>query len=427
MTKIVKKYSWLLVLLLICFISACKDPVNPGPGEQPDPGEPEPYPTELLMPGDLVYRGAFRLPGPSNNSSWEYSGAGATYYPGGDAASPDDGFPGSIFALGHDWHMYVSEISIPIPIDSPGKNPADLNRAQTLQGFKNVRAGVGQLENLQEIVRVGIEYLPKQPGQEQDLLYLCWGAHFQEDQEHVASHMSCNLNLGNSQGAWWVGERSLYSVNDYLFEIPESWTATNTPGKRLATGRFRDGGWSGQGPSIFAIGPWNHGDPPEPGTILDEVPLLLYSSSYSEEDGNYKMDNYHHSDEWTGAAWLTAGNKSAVIFVGTKGTGECWYGDSNGPCMDCPGDRGWWSTGFEGKIIFYDPADLAQTASGTMQPHEPQPYAEMDIDNYLYHIQSSQQKYHVRGLCYDRQRNFLYIFEFLADGDKCLVHVFEIK
>jgi len=385
-------------------------------------------PDGLIQPQDLVYQGAFRLPDGSNGSDWNYSAQAAAYYPKGDAAGPADGYPGSIFAAGHDWQLFISEITIPVPLISAAKNVADLNVAVTLQPFTDVRSGIGDLDNLQEMARVGLEYLPRQGSQASDKLYLCWGAHLQEGPtERVASHMWCDVDLTNPQGAWWVDDQTLYSVNDYLFEIPENWANENTPGKRLATGRFRDGGWSGQGPSLFAIGPWNQGDPPPDGTVLDEVTLLLYSSSAADDGGEFKMNDYRHSDEWTGGAWLETGDKAAVIFVGTKGTGDCWYGDENGPCLDCVGQRGWWSTGFKGQIIFYDPKDLAAVAKGLKQPYEPQPYASLAIDSYLYRVVSDQQKYHVRGVCFDRTRRLLYLFEFRADEDKCLVHCWKIS
>ncbi len=421
-----KNFLLVVVVLISWLLSGCSG--GPGnPDNPPNGSDPDGYPSELVQPEDLVYQGAFRLPGGSNGTDWNYSGAAAAYYPEGDPAGPMDGCPGSIFAVGHDWHMYVSEISIPLPVNSPAKNVNDLNTARTLQAFRDVRSEVGSLGVLREIIRVGMEYLPKQGQQTRDKLYLCWGQHLQEDEQRVASHMWCDLDLGNSRGAWWVGSQSLYSVNDYMFEIPRAWADKHTPGKLLATGRFRDGGWSGQGPALFAIGPWNHGNPPLPGTVLEEVTLQLYSSSYYEDEGNFKMDNYHHSDEWSGGAWLTAGNKTAVIFVGTKGAGDCWYGDANGPCLECEGERGWWSTSFKGQVIFYDPADLAAVADGTRQPYQPQPYAALDIDPYLYNVRSSQQKGHVRAVCFDRARGLLYIFEFRADRDKCLVHAWKIS
>jgi hypothetical protein len=106
--------------------------------------------------------------------------------------------------------------------------------------------------------------------------------------------------------------------------------------------------------------------------------------------------------------------------------GDCWYGCADGTDEppwppDC--DRGWWSTGFVGQMLFYDPADLAAVARGEMETWEPQPYATLDIDEYLYHIESTQQKYHLGAAGFDRERGLLYVFEPLADGDKPLVHV----
>jgi hypothetical protein len=191
----------------------------------------------------------------------------------------------------------------------------------------------------------------------------------------------------------------------------------------LATGRMRDGGQGAQGPSIFAIAPWQGGNPPAPGSTLPTIPLLLYQD-VTVENG-VTLDGYHHSDEWTGAAWLTAGEKSAVIFVGNKGQGECWYGNPAGPCLDCE-ERGWWSTTFVSQILFYDPADLAAVAQGTLQTWEPQPYAVLNLDSYLYHITSTQQKHHVAAIAFDDANDLLYVIEPLVDEDRSIVHVWQV-
>lgn len=424
--------STLVIVTIWCLapIVGCGANGPAGPG---GPGAPT-GPTQRLQPGDLVYRGAFRLPEGSGGSNWEWSGDAMAYYPEGDAGARDEGYPGSIFGIGHDWQKYVSEISIPAPVISATRNLNELNTARTLQPFRDVRAGVGSLHLLQEMPRVGMEYLPPQGSQTTGRLYLSWGAHFQEEQERVASHMSCDLDLTNSRGAWWVGDHSPYSVNDYMFEMPQGWADSNTPGMRLATGRFRDGGWGGQGPELFAIGPWNHGDPPPPETVLDATPLLVYSSTL-DEPPYQTMNDYHQADEWSGGAWITADDRAAVVFVGTKGTGNCWYGLPDGTVwpdeppfpQDPEGRRGWWSAGFVGQMIFYDPNDLAAVARGTMQPHEPQPYATLDIDEHLYNITSTQQKSHVAAACCDRARGHLYVFEPLVDEAKSIVHVWAVR
>ena len=121
--------------------------------------------------------------------------------------------------------------------------------------------------------------------------------------------------------------------------------------------------------------------------------------------------------------------------MGTKGTGDAWYGYSDGtrwpqeppfPPVP-PGERGWWSDGFVARIIFYNPADLAAVARGDREPWEPQPYAWLDIDEDFYHIESSRQWHHVGAAAFDRERGLLYILEPLADEDKSLVHVWRVQ
>jgi len=390
-----------------------------------------PIPSGLLQPSDLTYVGAFRLPDGPPEIGWEWnvSASAMAYYPDGDPQGPLDGYPGSIFGTGHDYNQHVSEISIPIPAISAGKDVEDLNTATTLQPFHDIRAGLFQ--NL-EIPRVGLEYLPAQAAQTTGKLYFCWAQHMGEG-ETKPSHGWCDLDLSNphTAGAWRIGEYWNYVTTDYIFAVPQAWADANTPGMYLATGRFRDGGQGAQGPSVFAYGPWNHGNPPAPGATLAAVPLLLYGNVYTP--GSTRMNSYHHSDEWSGAAWLTAGDKAAVIFVGTKGTGDCWYGCVDGTVWpdeppfppECP-ERGWWSSGFVGQIIFYDPSELAAVAQGQMESGAPQPYATLNLDPYLYHITSSQQKEHVGAASFDRQRGLLYVFEPLADGDKSLIHAWRV-
>jgi hypothetical protein len=382
-------------------------------------------PHQAIQPSDLEYVGAFRLPDGPEGIGWPWSGEALTYYPGGDPAGPPDGYPGSLFGTGHNWNQWVSEISIPVPIDSPTQDLNDLNVATTLQDFRNIRGDLFNHLNF-EIPRAGLQYLPAQGQQVTGKLHFCWGQHLQEEGE-AATHGWCELDLSTPlpAGAWYLGNISNYATNDYLFAIPQDWADANTPGMYLATGRFRDGGWSGQGPSLFAYGSWGQGQAPAPGSRLPAIPLLWYDSSHVDAGSAHTMVDYHHSDEWTGGAWLTSGDKAALLFVGTKGQGDCWYGNADGPCLDCE-DRGWWSDRFVGQMLFYDPADLASVARGEIETWAPQPYAALDIDEYLYHIESSQQKHHLGAAGFDRERSLLYVFEPLVDQDKPLVHTWRI-
>ena len=385
--------------------------------------------TQRIQPSDLIYHGAFRLPaGTSDVKTWAWGGYAMTYYPGGDASGPLDGHPGSIYGTGHAWEHQVSEISIPVPVISASKNVDGLNTASILQGFQDVL----NVSNL-EIPRTAIAYLQAQGSQKTDKLHIAWGYHMQEAPANE-THAWGELNLTNfqRQGNWHLAGLPIYnqnmSANDYMSDIPAAWATAHTQGRLLATGRYRDGGWGGEGPSLFAIAPWSQGNPPANNTALQNTPLLLYSSTYTNPDVHNTMTHYSHADEWSGMVWATAGDKAAVIFVGTKGTGDTWYGNEQGPCLECD-NRGWWATGFEAQFVFYDPDDLAKVAAGTMQTYEPQPYATLNVDQYLYHITSTQQKHHLGAACFDRSSGYLYVFEVFADGDerdRPMVHVWEI-
>ncbi len=221
--------------------------IPPAPTNIIPPGD---LPKELLLPDDLTYLGAFRLPpraeGVDDSHGWEYSGQALTFYPDGDPNGDTDGFPGSLIGTGHEVWNYASEVSIPAPVKS--KNAADLQVAETLQDFEDISGGF--FDPLIEMPRVALEYMPAQSGEESDHLYLAWGAHFQEDAaQMIPSHARSGLDLGDPQveGTWWIDDHSLYSVNGYLFEIPANFADSYLNGKRLATGRYRDGGWSGNG------------------------------------------------------------------------------------------------------------------------------------------------------------------------------------
>ncbi|RLB05328.1 MAG: hypothetical protein DRG59_09125 [Deltaproteobacteria bacterium] len=91
--------------------------------------------------------------------------------------------------------------------------------------------------------------------------------------------------------------------------------------------------------------------------------------------------------------------KICRYFCRNKVVGKCWYGFANGVVWPIDinentvypkvppwpyDDRGWWSEDIRARIIFYDSNDLAAVARGTMKTYEPQPYASMDIDRYLF-------------------------------------------
>jgi len=398
-----------------------------------------------INPEQMIYQGAFRLPDSEPyETGWYWGGSAMTYYPEGDISGIQDGYPGSIYGTGHAWNLFISEISVPIPVLSGDKNPELLNTAETLQLFTNVRGDLfidSSGEPLfYEMLRAGMEYLPAQGSQATGKIHMAWGQHLQEGNIDP-SHMWCELDLAHAGpcGPWTFGHYSNYTTCNYLFEIPVSWSESVLPGYRLATGRFRDGLWSGRGPALYAYRPWQTDYPAASDTIQDIVPLLLYGQAepwdqHIFSDETMCMNGFREADEWIGGAWLTRGEDSAVILAGTKGAGSSWYGlpdgtiwDEEDPSQEDPeNQRGWWCEEFKSQILFFDPEELAQVANGEKQSYEVQPYDSLNIDPFLFAVDSIQQKDHICSVCYDRTGNYLFIGEWLADNDKPIIHIWKI-
>ncbi len=399
--------------------------------------------SQRMEPENLHYLGAFRLPDVDGDVTWEYSGTAMTYYPDGDPSGPADGFPSSLFIVGHDWYQYVAEIAIPKPVISTTKNIDDLNTATVLQPFGNIK---DDLFSELEMPTVGLTYLPDTTGTTPGQLYFCWGQHFQF---HEPTHGVCGLDLSRPRpaGPFFFGTANNYTSCDYMFTFPADWAEAHLRGQRLATGRFREGQWSGLGPALYAFAPFPAGSHPAPrDTITDITPLLLYGQDDPTlpeliVQDSIKMKSYQPADQWSGAAWISAGTESAVIFVGTKALGHVWYGFGNGvvwpdeppypPVPPAPyDDRGWWCDSIRAQIIFYDPADLAAVADGRLKPWEPQPYATLDINDVLFDPGFDFPRYKRWSLgaaCFDSQHGHLFIIERRADGEKSLVHVWQVS
>jgi hypothetical protein len=433
-----------------------------------------------IRPEDFEYLGAFRLPvGAERPRTFEYGGSAMTFNPDGDPSGAADGFSGSLFVMGHDRLAYgelpdggqIAEITIPAPLVTD--QIESLPQAAFLQDFSNVTAGF--FTDLDEIPRAGMLYLntpatgPK--------IHMAWGQHLQDSPEFQrASHAWFDPNLAepNMQGTWFIGDQSLHSVNGYLLEIPAAWANQYTEGRVVGTGRFRDGGWSGMGPSLFAYRPWidETGTPASDQTHLPETTLLLYEKSTETDEITHSLEGYQHPDEWEGGAWIeTDTGKTALLFAGTKSTGaKYWYGYINPagpdyPCVEgelagefpicrladgtlCPADdliecddhtslRGWWSSSFEARFILYDPADLARVALGQIESWEPQPYAYLNIDENLFFNPAGieldmvgtgvQRRFRIGEVAYDRAHNLLYVLELFADGASPVVHVWKVN
>jgi hypothetical protein len=385
----------------------------------------------LIQPDDFVYLGAFSLPDETSaGTSWSYGGSGMTFFPGGDPGGAADGCPGSLFSTSFfPDQNYVSEFSIPAPVISADKDLNDLPVAVTLQPFADVTGG-RQVPGLSDSLTLGdVQYLPRQGSQTSDKLYWVMFEYYLPEGELGHGWSELDLAHPNAQGSWRLGSFPTAATNKYLFEIPQDWADAYTPGKYLLAGRNRMPNGGSLGPALHAFGPWNDGNPPADGSSVDAAQLLYYPFDYDYYFADHMLRDYSHADEWHDGAWLTSGNRSAVILSGVKALRREfeleYYGPDN--VDGCGESKGWHAEPYYAAVLFYDPALLAASAKGLIEPYEIQPYAVLNLEDYMF--QQGCRPQTLGGVGYDRQHGLVYIMEkqVQADNGKPVVHVFRLS
>ena len=371
---------------------------------------------------NLVYKGAFTYP---SGDEWAYSGHALAYYPGGD--------PGSLYAAAHTWYDLVGEISIPAPVIST--NFAALPRAAALRSPTDITGGWKDNCTYNDDCEYrevdGLAYLP-------NVDKVAWNLN---DWYNVGGYDQDSLgwsarDMSGAQGVWHIGARPSSNdvfhngkTSDYLFPAPQSFADANLEGKWLIAGKHREAGAFGgsQGPTLYALAPWEDGNPPTSGQNLDALALLYYPEIYAcvDDPAECHFPGYRPADDWGGGAWVQSAGASAVLIFGRKGLGDGCYGTPE----ECGGDpcrpsKGYHAYPYQPQILFYDPEEIKAVLAGSKEPWEVLPYE----------IYSPADKV-IGGECatlgaaaYDRERGLLYVAEREAGpSGETVVHVWEIR
>jgi hypothetical protein len=386
----------------------------------------------LVDPAGFQYLGAFALP--------------ETYSWGGEAVAfhPDDGTePGSLFVtnLNQVENGLVGQVSVPAPAVSPGRNIADLNEAAVLSEPVNIRPANVNAWDFVDIWRTG---LAVESGENR--LYSTWSYHYTVTGEKHASISCCGLSdpAGSPKlGAWFAGDPGEppndASAGDWLFPSPQDWAEAHCAGRSLITGRCRDGGLSGLGPTLYAFAPVGT-DPPPPGGSLETTTLLQYGPVEASDNVHFpnSIDGYNHADDWRGAVWVSAGDQMSVALIGNKALGQNWYG-YNGERMrhdwviadvpypdfweTDPDGKGWRAHRRQPMVIFFNPEDLAAVAGGTLAAHEPQPYAALRIPEDLFFGSAHE----IFSAAFDSHHQILYATEFVRELEgRLVIHAWKV-
>jgi hypothetical protein len=339
---------------------------------------------------------------------------------------------------------FVAEINIPEPVISATKEVTDLNEAVYLQDFADIRSPNQPLVPYSWVKGPALEYIPAQTGQTEGYLYTCFGDYYQWNGERLKSFGASRTDLSNPSpvGGWYIGSETPFSQPYYMtfitfnFELPYA-----IDGHLLVAGGSRPGDVH-HGVTLIAYSPWNDAAPlPADDAHLNYTPLLVYDA----DAGTNRLNGYTYCDAWNGGAWLSAGGKQAVVISGLKGRGREWYGYDNGestfnvmynvPIPIEPEDHAPRQSNFDPMLLFYDGVDLQDVATGAQQSWEPQPYAVLDLTNYMFGPVNTGPNYGQRfrgpgGIALDRQNQLIYIMERAVtgvDSTEAIVHVFHLN
>ncbi|MEA2061582.1 MAG: hypothetical protein U9P10_13970 [Thermodesulfobacteriota bacterium] len=332
------------------------------------------------------------------------AGSRSAFYPSGDPNGEGDGYPGSLFTAGHAHDDYAGEISIPAP--AAAQSIADLPRARVLQAPADITGGWKDNCSFHPdcLYREldGLVYLPNINKMAWNLRDWFNTAKYDQDSLGWSS-----LDMTDAQGVWHIGPRNddadLYhnaKTSNFLFKAPESFAAQWLNNKWLIAGGTREAGALGgsQGPSLFALAPWEDGNPPASSACLDALPLVYYPEIvdcvWKSTEGQgvvYPKNNdvcvypdYRAVDAWNGGAWVEADSGTAILITGKKGLGDNCYAAGevcNDPCME---SKGYHAYPYDPQILFYDPEHIKEVISGTRQPWQVLPCSIMSIKDIFY-------------------------------------------
>jgi hypothetical protein len=381
-----------------------------------------------LQPSDLIYKGAFTFP---LGDPWAYSGHALAFYPSGDSSGPDDGFPGSLYASGHTWDDLVGEISIPEPVISSNFN--ELPEALMLKSLQDITGGwianctyTGDCEYREVDGLVYLDNVEK----------IAWNL---RDWYNVAAYDQASLgwsdlDMSGAQGVWHIGVRDgdvFHNARtcDYLFTAPEDFAVQHLDGKWLIAGNHREAGALGgsQGPTLYALAPWEESSLPPDGGEVEAIPLLYYPENYDCTYNQYDQcafPGYRVADDWGGGAWVEAAAGKAVLIFGRKGLGSNCYGTGE-ECGDtCETTKGWHSAPYQAQVLFYDPQELKEVAEGNLNPWDVVPYTTLSLETEVLNPGCAE----LGAVAFDRTNGLIYVTEEVAGPwGETVVHVWQVS
>ena len=432
---------------------------------EPIPVEAGPTAANRLAPEHFTYLGAFRLP-----DDFAWGALGMDYYPDGDGGAGSlliTGFQGLLDANGEPCYEgstgcngYFAEVAIPAPAVEADWEMLPV--APFLQQMAVFDGGLVQTVHEAYSFVSGIA-IDVQGGRLLGSLDE-WYPEGSFGDASFPTVWSSNLDGSDAQGMYHVGpeEPPFHGIKmgAYLFSVPQEYADAYLGGRSIITGRSRgtappdseglggEGSIAGgsQGPTLFAF------SPPEDGQIsgnLDALPLLYYRVRYpgcagpdigvGGEPVDCDFPGFTMCDDWTGAAFLQAGDRSAIAIAGLVGTTNCYYCGDPVDDAECHGDplpgecpytchegRGYHCGPYYRQVLFYDTGQLGQVALGEANPWSLLPYAVWEPEEF--YLQGAVCS-NLGGMAYDIVGGRLFLIERGLGGtdwNAAVVHVWTV-
>ena len=132
--------------------------------------------------------------------------------------------------------------------------------------------------------------------------------------------------------------------------------------------------------------------------------------------------NWTQTNNYQNAAWVSSDSSThAFAIAGALTQGDNWYGGEQGDQsiyidLDAPtpetgsNSRGQVATLLRNMIQFYNPADFAAVAAGTMEAHEPQSYATLNAAPFFMRPDTAYSET-MRSIAVDNVHGYLYAYE----------------
>jgi hypothetical protein len=367
----------------------------------------EPEQPRLLHASDLVYSGAFRLPGGhANQQSFEYGGRGLAFSPSRN----------TLLLAGHDWYQWIGELNIPELRIS--ESLADLQTAT----FRTPLTEIGT-HSTPTVGRGSTAVGGLLPWG--DSLIASYYLTYDATGSQTASHYKRGLDLTKREdlrGPYTVGNGRAGFVSGYMAPIPAEW--------REALGGAAIAGQccisiisrTSLGPSATVFNPDTIGT----GERVPGIEVLGYPIT-KPTLGTCESTNATFNCATTMGGVVFPDGTRSVLFFGRQGIGPYCYGDASPvqgrtACLDpTDGAKGPHAYPYQFQVWAYDVLDLIAVRQGRKEPWQVMPY-----ETWSFELPFAPGSRVIRGVTYDPATRRIYMATVFGDGPRPVIQAFTV-